>query len=74
MNVHVIIIIVIIKFIDVNLNVSDYYKIMNPPHTIVIITKPNIINNLLYTRIILCTSLTSAFFSSIVKDVAIMRF
>ena len=47
MNVHVLIIIVIRKFIDVNLNVSDYYKIMNPSHTIVIITKTIINNNLL---------------------------
>ena len=50
MNVHVIIIIVIIKFIDVNLNVSDYYKIMNPSHTIIIITKTKINNNLLISR------------------------
>ena len=51
MNVHVIIIIVIIKFIDVNFNVSDYYKIMNPSHTIVIITKTKIINNLLISTL-----------------------
>ena len=48
MNVHVII--VIRKFIDVNFNVSDYYKIMNPSHTIVIITKTKINNNLLISR------------------------
>ena len=50
MNVHVIIIIVIRKFIDVNLNESDYYKIMNPSHTIVIITKTKINNILLISR------------------------
>ena len=50
MNVHVIIVIVIRKFIDVNLNVSDYYKIMNPSHTINIITKTKINNNLLISR------------------------
>ena len=50
MNVHVIIIIVIRKFIDVNLNESDYYKIMNPSHTIVIITKTKIYNILLISR------------------------
>ena len=50
MNVHDIIVIVIRKFIDVNLNVSDYYKIMNPSHTINIITKTKINNNLLISR------------------------
>ena len=50
MNVHVLIITVLIKFIDVNLNVSDYYKIMNPSHTIVIITITKINNNLLISR------------------------
>ena len=51
MNVHVIIIIVIRKCIDVNLNVSDYYKIMNSSHTIVIITKTKINNNLLISTL-----------------------
>ena len=37
MSVHVII--VIIRMIsDVDFNVSDHYKIMNPSHTIIIIT------------------------------------
>ena len=39
MSVHVIIIIIIIRMIsDVDFNVSDHYKIMNPSHTIIIIT------------------------------------
>ena len=53
---------------DIDFNVSDHYMIMNPLHTIIIITTNSEINNCNYN---LYTLLTSSLCSSNVKEVTV---